>query len=120
MCISMDCNGSDEGSGTHLSVYANLMKGEFDDDLQWPFCGVVVIQLLNQFGDKGHIVHEVPFSRDVSSEIGGRVQDSDLAESGLGVPQFVAHSRLQLDRYTNIGFIKSDCLHFCVLRVKLG
>ena len=121
MCISLDCNGSDEGSGTHVSVYANLMRGEFDDDLTWPFCGIIAMQLINQYGggDKGgNIVHEIPFTRDVPVEISGRVFDQDLAESGLGVPQFVAHGQLAFDRYANCGFIKNDCLRFCVTSVR--
>ena len=27
------------GSGTHLSVYAQLMRGEYDNELEWPFEG---------------------------------------------------------------------------------
>lgn len=119
MCVSVDCNGSDEGDRTHVSVYANLMKGEFDDDLGWPFCGTVYIRLLNQYADKDHMEHEIPFSRDVPLEISGRVLNQDLAESGLGVPQFVAHSQLQFDRHSNIGYLKSDCLRFCVSDVRV-
>ena len=97
----------DEGTGSHMSVYANLMKGEFDDDLSWPFCGVIVIRLLNQFSNKYHIDHEVPFSRDVPNEISGRVI---VADSGLGVPQFVSHNKLHYDRYSNVGYLKSDSI----------
>ncbi|XP_011407980.2 PREDICTED: TNF receptor-associated factor 4-like [Amphimedon queenslandica] len=121
MCISLDCNGSDEGRGTHVSVYANLMRGEFDDELSWPFCGIVVIQLINQYGggDKGgHIVHEIPFTPDVPLEISDRILDQELAESGLGVPQFVAHGQLQLDKYTNCGYLRNECLRFCVTSIR--
>ena len=43
------CNGNnDEAKGTHVSVFACLMKGDNDDSLFWPFTGTVTIELLNQ------------------------------------------------------------------------
>ena len=119
MCMSVDCNGADEGEGTHVSVYANLMRGEFDDSLTWPFCGIITVQLYNQYSDKAHIVHDIPFRKSVPVEISGRVVDQELAESGLGVPQFITHGRLHYDMHTSIGYLKDDQLKFCVLKVKL-
>ena len=37
MCLSIDANGIGCGEGTHLSVFMYLMRGEFDDQLKWPF-----------------------------------------------------------------------------------
>jgi TNF receptor-associated factor 4 len=120
MCISVDCNGSDEGAGSHVSVYANLMCGEFDDQLNWPFCGSILIRLKNQFSDKNHIEHDIPFSRDVSAEIGGRVTNQELAESGLGVPRFVSLKELNYDSFTGVGYIKHNSLSFCVCSVRVA
>lgn len=119
LCMSVDCNGSDEGYETHVSVYANLMQGEFDENLVWPFCGVIQIQLLNQFNDKSPIVHDIPFGRHVPSEISGRVTDQSLAESGLGVPQFIHHQLLTYDRHANTEYLKNDCLKFCVSKITI-
>ena len=47
MCLCVYANGTGDGRGTHVSVFAHLMKGEFDDHLKWPFLGNVTIQLLN-------------------------------------------------------------------------
>jgi len=33
--------GSGPGKGTHISVYIHLMRGEYDEFLQWPFHGDV-------------------------------------------------------------------------------
>ena len=30
-------NGIDKGCSSHLSVFVALMRGEYDDDLEWPF-----------------------------------------------------------------------------------
>ena len=43
-----DSNG--DGGGTSFSYYIHvfLMAGEYDDTLEWPFQGVVTLELLNQ------------------------------------------------------------------------
>ena len=32
---------------THITVGFNLLRGQYDDDLQWPFEADIVIELLN-------------------------------------------------------------------------
>ncbi len=48
LCLSFAVNGIGDGKGNHVSVYACLMKGEYDDSLTWPFLGTVTFELLNQ------------------------------------------------------------------------
>ena len=45
MRLNVYANGFGSGKGTHVSVYVCLMRGEFDDLLQWPFNGKVSITL---------------------------------------------------------------------------
>ena len=47
-------NGCGSGKGTHLSLYVYLLKGEYDDQLQWPFNANITVQLLNWSGDNSH------------------------------------------------------------------
>ena len=47
-------NGYSTGSGSHLSVYAQLMRGEYDNELEWPFEGDIRVELLNWRADKNH------------------------------------------------------------------
>ena len=54
MCIKVDCNGFGDGEGTHVSVYAYLMRGENDNHLPWPFTGTITVELLNQLEDDNH------------------------------------------------------------------
>ena len=51
-----------EGSGTHLSVYAQLMRGEYDNELEWPFEGDIRVELLNWRADKNHHSDTIPFT----------------------------------------------------------
>ena len=61
MCLSVVANGSGEGEGTHVSVYACLMRGEFDDHLKWPFRDHVTIAMLNQLKDNSHITETIHY-----------------------------------------------------------
>ena len=62
MCLRVYANGNGDGKGTHVSVSAYLMRGEFDDHLKWPFQGRVVLQLCNHLEDKRHHGHTISFS----------------------------------------------------------
>ena len=119
MCISVDCGGSDEGLDTHLSVYANLVKGEHDDSLRWPFRGLVTVRLVNQQRDSTHCEHDIPFVRDTPLEIAGRVTAQDIAESGLGVPKFLHLSKLAYNSSENVEYLRNDTLQFCVTKVRV-
>ena len=35
--LTVYANGYGKGKDTHVSVFAHLMRGEFDDNLKWPF-----------------------------------------------------------------------------------
>ncbi len=55
MEIRVDANGHREGEGTHVSVFACLIKGKYDDNLNWPFVGEIITELLNQLEDKNQL-----------------------------------------------------------------
>ena len=55
ICIMVYLNGRGTGHKTHLSIFFVLMKGEYDDLLQWPFqCKVNLI--LFAFDHTNHLV----------------------------------------------------------------
>ena len=39
--------GDADGLNTHLSVYVSILRGEYDDRLQWPFKGGIVVEMYN-------------------------------------------------------------------------
>ena len=47
LCLKVDANGFSSAKGTHVSVAVRLMRGQFDDQLQFPFNGKITIQLIN-------------------------------------------------------------------------
>ena len=47
MCLKVYTNGRNDGENTHLSVYIQIIRGEFDDELDWPFKGTLYVGVLD-------------------------------------------------------------------------
>ena len=110
MCILVYANGVGCGKGTHVSVYAYLMKGENDDYLPWPFTGKGTIELLNQLEDNNHRSITITFPAD--DEDNQRVVTGDRASCGWGSPSYISHSDLTQNAPKNCQYLKDNRLHF--------
>ena len=107
MCLCVFANGIGKGKNSqmHISVTANLMKGEFDSELEWPFYGDVFVSLhlessedivkIMMFGPKSHV------------KATQRVTEGDMNDFGQGDLHFTHYSKLA----------PLNNLHFTVLRV---
>ena len=110
MCLSAKANGYGDGMNSHVSVFVHMMKGDYDDQLKWPFHGDITIQILNQSGSEEHDTLILDVTND--DDFGKRVILGDRS-TGLGYPKFLPHTRL----YPH--YLKNDCLRLCVKEVKL-
>ena len=112
MCLVVYANGVGDGAGTHVSVYVYLMRGEHDDKLTWPFRGDVIIHLMNQNRDKGHVEYIVVFGDEAAAdeEVSGRVTLGETAESGWGKDGVVSHTMLESTKW----YLENDCMKFRV------
>jgi TNF receptor-associated factor 4 len=110
MCISVLANGHDSGKGTHISVYACLMRGENDDYLPWPFTGTVTVELLNQLEDKNHYCAYTSFPSD--NKACQRVMNKERSNFGWGIADYISHSDLGHNTAKNCQYLKDDRLHF--------
>ena len=113
MCIKVVPNGDGKGKGSHVSVYAYLMRGENDDHLPWPFTGTIVMELLNQLADQKH--HTM--STKLAEGSNKRAVGCDIVNSGYGYPCYIPHSSLDYNAVTICQYLKDDCLYF---RVKIN
>ena len=121
MCLGVDANGRGHGTGTHVSVFNFLMRGEYDDDLLWPFRGEITIQLINHRADKGHVEGTIPFDDSVSDIVTCRVMEGERAPTAQGETKFIPHSALQCNESWNTEYLcRSDSLEFRVTRVKVA
>ena len=112
MCVRVHANGYGDGKGTHVSVFAFLLKGDNDDSLTWPFTGTVTFELLNQLEDKNHRKLTVTFQADVV--VSQRVVDRERAPLGYGHPKFISLTELGYQPDKNCQYLKDDTLVFRV------
>ena len=102
-------NGGGKGRGSHLSAFGQLMRGEYDNELEWPFEGDIRVELLNWRADKNHPVHIIKLNRlnDDDGTFTSRLTDRETAPS-FGVPQFI--SLTDLVSTTNTEYLRDDYL----------
>ena len=101
LCLVVDTNGNDEGS--HLSIFAYIMKGQHDDRLQWPFTGTIIIELLNWLEDKGH--YKMTISIDTNDDF-VRVTKGEYGNV-IGYEQFISQSSLNSSTITHNTFTRT-------------
>ena len=118
MCLRVDANGCGDGKGTHVSVYAYLIRGEYDDLLKWPFQGSIVVQLCNQLEDKHHCTDTIDFSETADPEVISRVTNGERAEAGWGISTLIAHKDLDFKQVNNFQYLKDNCLYFRIITVE--
>ena len=102
MCLRVTANGQSSGKGTHITVAVYLMKGEFDDQLEWPFRGDITIQLLSQQGSGGHFTRTIHRAKGERSEAAA----GEKFISAWCISQFKSHRELIPD------YLKDDSLIF--------
>ncbi len=61
MCLHIYPNGLPSGARTHMALLVYIMRGEFDDTLQWPFTGRVTIDMCNNKSQQWTQVKVVDF-----------------------------------------------------------
>ena len=100
MCLCLYIMGDGIGKGTHLSLFFVVMRGEFDNILQWPFTHKVTFKLINQAGGRDivYTFQPDPMSRSFRKP----KSDMNLAD---GCPRFVSHTELERG-----GFVVDDTI----------
>ena len=111
MCLKVAPNGWAEGKGTHISMYVHMMRGEFDEQLKWPFRGDITVQLLNWEVDEKPFARMIPFDDTTQEFTAGRVTYRERAEDGRGFCRFTSHVDIRSK------YLKNDCLKMCVQNI---
>ena len=101
--IEVHANGFVEGKGTHVSAFMCIVRGDYDNQLKWPFVGTVTLTLLNQLEDKNHYIQTFNITSELKKRPGS---------PGWGHPKFIPHSALSYDGVKNTQYLKDDTLHF--------
>ena len=105
MCLNVFANGIGKGKNSHVSIFANLMKGDFDSELEWPFQGEIIVRLNLESDD---VVKALVFGPKSPAKATQRVTEGNVNEFGQGDAKFVHFSTID----------SQSVLHFTVHRVK--
>ena len=100
MCLRLYIMGDGIGKGTHLSLFFVVMRGEFDNILQWPFTHKVTFKLINQAGGRDIVDSFQPDPTNNSF----RKPKLDVNVAS-GCPLFVTHIELEEG-----GFVVDDTI----------
>ncbi|XP_003385751.1 PREDICTED: TNF receptor-associated factor 2-like [Amphimedon queenslandica] len=100
MCLRLYILGDGIGKGTHMSLFFVVMKGEFDNILQWPFTHKVTFKLINQCGARD--IMDIFQPDPLSSSFQKPKSDMNVAS---GCPRFVSMNELMQG-----GFIVDDTI----------
>ena len=112
VCLQITPSANEQSQ--HISLYASLLKGDNDASLDWPFCGDVVVELLNWRQDANHHSHTISFHERVHIKDSGRVLVGDGTSSSRGTDSFISHDSLAHSHSTNTKYLQDDCLSFRV------
>ena len=101
MVIRACPNGIHDGAGTHMSLSVCLQRGEFDDQLQWPFNGEVTVEAfnrsLNQWSRRVVIKLNDKCGNDVASK------PPMFRNVGWGYHKYLSHEELNCHYLTGVG-----------------
>ena len=113
MCFEVDFHYS---SGTSLRIDSYMMKGPYDDHLQWPFKGKVIIQLLNQRGNHHH--YDYVFDYTDNNVKGKRVTSGEQGDYVNTQSKRLLLCQLGYSGSTDSQYLRDDCLKFRVIMTK--
>ena len=94
MCLCIYAAGDDGGIGSHMSVYACVMKGAYDDSLPWPLQGNLEVIILNQSSNTDHFGKTIHYTGESTTDTGNRVVTGELGKA-RGYPLFISNRDLK-------------------------
>ena len=103
MCGRLYPNGDGVGKGSHVSFYFVLMKGSYDELLQWPFRQNVRMMLVDQRGNR-HVSDS--FRSDPTSSSFRRPESEFNIATGF--PLFVTQSQLESYLVNDVIFLRIE------------
>lgn len=107
MRLWMYPNGRTEAVNAHISLFAALIKGQYDAILRWPFRYEGTLTLIDQNPD---LKQRQNYSRSYIPRRGTILRPNSEENEGWGFPQFLSHEKLSKSFYVVDGtlFIKFE------------
>lgn len=81
--------GISGGKGTHVSLFVSILRGEYDDQLEWPFKGLVTVEVFNYALQSWDRKPEIQFEESDNVKFTGQPVNSH-SNAGLGFPRWLS------------------------------
>ena len=109
MRLKVYANGFGDGAGTHVTVFIQIIRGEYDDTLTWPYTGTVTYEIINWKDDRDHVGTTIDFSVKEAIDAGcGNKPINKNQNLGYGILQALSHDTLYYDMYSKSSKYISD------------
>ena len=96
MRVQIHPNGKGDARGAYVSLYVGIVRGEFDDQLHWPFDGRITVQAYNRTTEQWSNKHTIVMNKEECSKQVERCVDI-LTRGGRGCSTFLSLSDLNDD-----------------------
>ena len=109
--LRLDVNGW--SGGDSIAMVVSLVRGENDEQLAWPFEGVISVQVLNQLKDCAHSKTKkfVFYGGGYECQ---QVTEDTQPEFGCWCDRFISHKSLKYNSTKQCQYLKNDCIFFLV------
>ena len=114
MCLQVYPNGVRSAQGQYLSAFTCLMRGDMDHILKWPFCGKIVIHILNQVEDDNHKGFACISSEMSPQKLSAQFLPPRDRYVGGGTRRIMQLSSLADPATPSIQYLVDDCLYFMI------
>ena len=111
MCLLVYADGDGDGKGTHMSIFMQLMRGPYDDDLSWPLRGEFEVKLLNQINDIEHRLQNICYDYRAAGAVADRVTKGEKTQLGWGKSEYISNNNLYKTT-TSCQYLKNDQVFF--------
>ena len=105
MILQICPNGYGDARGTYMSLYIAILRGEFDDQLHWPFDGSITVQAYNRTTEQWSNEHTIIMNKEECSKRVERCVDV-LTRGGWGSHQFLSLSDLNYNYLKDTQFVR--------------
>lgn len=109
-CLQIYPNGTGERKSTHVSVYVQLLKGEYDNELQWPFQADFTVEFLNWINNARQHSRTISYTGN-TPEVYSRISQGDVVANEWGTASFITHELLPYSHETNTQYLLDDCVY---------
>ena len=115
ICVRIDANGLQDRN--YVSLFTCIMKGDYDDELSWPFHGKITVKLLNQKADE-HYAYTLSYNESIGPDYLDYADRVLIGEKnhGWGKTNFISYLKLS-EESDSTQYLKDDCLQFRVREV---